>query len=66
MLLHSPEMHIQFMQMLQKRSKRRSLRHLGKGIHILGEALATIAVETMYLNIVLKNYFFWAYYTNNC
>ena len=43
MLLHPPEMHIQFMQMLQQRSERRSLGHLGKGVHVLGEALATIA-----------------------
>ena len=44
MFLHPTEMHIQLMQMLQKRSKRRSLGHLGKGIHILWEALTAIAV----------------------
>ena len=43
MLLYSTEMHVKFMKVLQKRSERRTLRHLGKGIHILGEALATIA-----------------------
>lgn len=58
MFLHTAEMHIKLMQMLQQRSKRRSLRHLGKSVHVFGEAFATIAVETMYLNIVLKNYFF--------
>lgn len=30
------------MQMLQQSSKRRALRHLSKGIHILWEALATV------------------------
>ena len=43
MFLHPTEMHIQLMQMLQQRSKRRAFRHLGKGVHVLGEALATIA-----------------------
>ena len=32
------------MQMLQKRPKRGALRHLGEGVHILGEAFAAIAV----------------------
>ena len=43
MLLNPTEMNIQLMQMLQKRSERRTLGHLGKGVHILGEALAAIA-----------------------
>ncbi len=43
MLLHPAEMHIELMQMLQQRSERRALRHLGEGVHVLGEALATIA-----------------------
>ena len=43
MLLHPTEMHIQFVKVLQQRSKRRAFRHLGKGVHVLGEALATIA-----------------------
>ena len=32
------------MQMLQQHSERRALRHLGEGVHVLGEALAAIAV----------------------
>ena len=43
MLLHAAEMHVEFMEMLQKRSERRSLGHFGEGIHILGETLAAIA-----------------------
>ena len=35
------------MQMLQKCSERSSFRHLGEGVHILGEALAAIAVFTV-------------------
>ena len=42
--LDPTEMHIQLVKMLQKRSERRALRHLGEGVHILWEALATIAV----------------------
>ena len=41
--LHSPEMHIQLMEMLQQRSEWRALGHLGEGIHVLGETLAAIA-----------------------
>ena len=44
MLLHPTEMHIQLVEMLQQRSERRAFRHLGKGVHVLWEALATIAV----------------------
>ena len=43
MLLHSPEMNIQFMKVFQERSERRSLGHLGEGVDILGETLASIA-----------------------
>ena len=43
MLLYPTEMHIQFVQVLQKGSERCALSHLSKGIHILGEALATVA-----------------------
>ena len=43
MLFHSPEMHIQLVQVLQQGSERRALGHLGKGVDILGEALATVA-----------------------
>ena len=43
MLLYSPEMHIQLMQVLQKGAEGRALGHLGESIDILGEALATIA-----------------------
>lgn len=42
MLLKSTEVHIQFMEMLQKRSKGSACSHLGKSIHVLREALATI------------------------
>ena len=44
MLLYPTEMNIQFMQMLQKSSKRCAFGHLSKGIDILGEALATVAI----------------------
>ena len=43
MFLHSPEMHIQLVQVLQQGAKGRALGHLGEGVDILGEALATIA-----------------------
>ena len=43
MLLHTPEMHIQFVQMLQQSTKRCPLGHLGEGVDVLGEALATVA-----------------------
>lgn len=43
MLLHATEMNIQFMQVLQQGSKGCSLSHLGKGVDILGEALAAIS-----------------------
>ena len=42
MFLYPTEMNIQFVQVLQQSSKRCTLGHLGKGIDILGEALATI------------------------
>ncbi len=44
MLLHPTEMHIQFVQVLQQGSQGCALGHLGKGVDILGEALATVAV----------------------
>ena len=44
MLLKPSEMHIQFMQMFQKCTKRGSRSHLGKGVHILGKALTAITV----------------------
>ena len=47
MLLYPTEMHIQFMQVLQKGSERGAFRHLGKSINILGEALATVAKLTV-------------------
>ena len=43
MLLNASEMHIELMQMLQQGAQRRSLGHLGEGVHILGEALAAVA-----------------------
>ena len=43
-LLNATEMHIQLMQMFQQGAQGRALGHLGKGIDILGEALAAIAV----------------------
>ena len=43
MFFHSSEMHVQLMQVLQQGAQRRSLGHLGKGVDVLGEALATIA-----------------------
>ena len=56
MLLLSPEMHIQLMQMLQKHSQRRALSHLCEGIHIFWEALATIAelaIRTRYICVCI-------------
>ena len=56
MLLHSPEMHIQLMQMLQKLSERRAFSHLGKSIDILGEAFAAIAelaIRTRYICVCI-------------
>ena len=44
MLLHPTEMDIQLVQVLQQSSKRRTFGHLGKGIDILGEALAAVAI----------------------
>ena len=43
MLFNTSEMHVEFMQMLQQCTKRRSFCHLSKGIDILGEALAAVA-----------------------
>ena len=47
MLLYPTEVHIQFVEMLQKGSERCALSHLGKSIDILGEALATITELTI-------------------
>ena len=47
MLLYPTEMDIQLVKVLQEGSKRCTLRHLGKGIDILGEALATVAELTI-------------------
>ena len=43
MLFHSPEMDIQFVQVLQQGAEGCTFGHLGEGIDILGEALAAIA-----------------------
>ena len=43
MLFNASKVHIQLMQVLKQGAQGRTLGHLGKGIHILGEALATIA-----------------------
>ena len=43
MLLHSPEMHIQLVQVLQQGAEGCTFGHLGEGVDILGEALATVA-----------------------
>jgi len=43
MLFYPTEMHIQFVQVLQQGTKWRALGHLGEGVDILGEALATVA-----------------------
>ena len=42
MLLHSPEMHIQLVEVLQQGAKGRALGHLGEGVDVLGEALASV------------------------
>ena len=44
MFLHPTEMHVQLMQVLKQGAQRGALGHLSKGVHILGEALATIAI----------------------
>lgn len=44
MLLHSPEMHIQLVEMLKQGAQRGAFCHLGKGVDILGETLAAVAV----------------------
>lgn len=43
MLLYPTEMNIQLMQVLQQSAERGTLGHLGEGVDILGEALATVA-----------------------
>lgn len=43
MFFNSSKVHVQLMQVLKQGSKRRSFGHLGEGVHILGEALATVA-----------------------
>ena len=47
MLLYPTEMYVQFVKMLQQGSKWCTLGHLGKGIDILGEALAAITELTI-------------------
>ena len=47
MLLYSAEVNVEFMQVLQEGAEGGALGHLGKGIDILGEALATIAELTI-------------------
>ena len=42
-LLNPAKMHIQLVEVFQKRAERGAFRHLGEGIHILGEALAAVA-----------------------
>ena len=48
MLLNPTGMDIELMEMLQKCAKRCTLCHLGKGIDILGETLATITELTVW------------------
>ena len=47
MLFHPTEMYIQLMQVLKQGAQGGSLGHLGEGVHILGEALAAVAVLTI-------------------
>lgn len=47
MLLYPAEMNIQLVQMFQQGSERRAFGHLGEGIDIFGEALATITELTV-------------------
>ena len=44
MLLKPSEMHIQLVQMLKQGAEGGASGHLGEGVHILGEALAAVAV----------------------
>ena len=43
MLLYPTEVHIQLVQVLQQGAEGCALGHLGEGVDILGEALATVA-----------------------
>ena len=43
MLFHASEMHIQFVEMFQKRTERSAFGHLSEGIDILRKTLAAIA-----------------------
>ena len=43
MFLHPTEMHIQLVQMFQQGAEGCAFGHLGEGVDILGEALATVA-----------------------
>ena len=47
MLLYPTEMDIQLMQVLQQCSQGCTLGHLGKGVDILGETLATVTELTV-------------------
>ena len=44
MLFYPTEMHVKLMERRQQRAERRALGHLGEGVHVLGEALAAVAV----------------------
>lgn len=44
MFFHATEVDVELVEVLQKGAEGGALGHLGKGVHILGEALATIAV----------------------
>ena len=58
MLLETSEVNIQFVQMLQKSSKWCTCCHLGKGIDIFGETLATItklAIRTRDIGVGVVN-----------
>ena len=44
MLFHPTEMHVELMQVLKQGAEGGAFGHLGEGVHILGEALAAVAV----------------------
>ncbi len=44
MFFNSSKVHVQLMQVLKQGTQGRSFGHLGEGVHILGEALAAVAV----------------------
>ena len=47
MFFNSSKVNVQLMQVFKQGTQRRTFGHLGEGVHILGEALAAVAVLTI-------------------